>query len=164
MCHKFIDKDIRDAIFSIPNTKSRGPDGYSSEFFKSTWSKTSPLLCLAIQNFFQIGSLPSHLSETKLIVLPKVDHPQSVTEFRPISCCNVLYKCISKLLCQRIKAILHIIIHQSQGTFVRGRELLYNVLICHDIARGYQRKHITPRCILEVDVQKAFDSIHWNFV
>jgi len=62
------------------------------------------------------------------------------------------------------KAVLPSIIHQSQGAFVRGRELLYNVLICHDIARGYQRKHISPRSILKMDLQKAFDSIHWDFV
>ncbi|KAJ8419229.1 hypothetical protein Cgig2_022103 [Carnegiea gigantea] len=164
MCQKFTDKDIRDAIFSIPNTKSPGPDGFSSGFFKTTWSKIGPMICSAIQSFFLIGSLPRFISEAKLIILPKVDHPQSATEFRPISYCNVLYKCISKLLCQRIKTVLSHIIHQSQGAFVRGRELLYNVLICHDIVRGYQRKHISPRYILKMDLQKAFDSNHWEFV
>ena len=42
--------------------------------------------------------------------------------------------------------------------------MLYNVLICQDLARGYQRKNISPRCILKIDLQKAFDSIHWDFL
>jgi len=63
-----------------------------------------------------------------------------------------------------IKTVMPQIIYQGQGAFVRGRKLLYNVLICYNIAMGYQRKHISPRCILKMDLQKAFDSIHWNFV
>jgi len=38
------------------------------------------------------------------------------------------------------------------------------MLICQDLARGYQRKHISPGCILKIDLQKAFDSIHWGFL
>ena len=85
-------------------------------------------------------------------------------EFRPISYCNVIYKCITKLQCQWIKHILPHIIHPSQGASVRGRELLYNVLICQDLARGYQRQNISPKCLLKIDIQKAFDSVHWGFV
>jgi len=80
--------------------------------------------------------MPSYISETRLIVLPKVPHPQSATEFRPISCYNVIYNAISKLLYKRIKEVLPYIIYQSQGAFIKGRELLYNVLICEDLARG----------------------------
>jgi len=37
-------------------------------------------------------------------------------------------------------------------------------LICQDLARGYQRKYISPRRLLKIDLQKAFDSIHWDFI
>jgi len=37
LCAPFTEKDIKIALFSIPNTKSPGPDGFSSGFFKSTW-------------------------------------------------------------------------------------------------------------------------------
>ena len=32
------------------------------------------------------------------------------------------------------------------------------------MARGYQRKHISPRCLLKIDIQKAIDSVHWGFL
>ena len=38
------------------------------------------------------------------------------------------------------------------------------MLICQDIARGYQRRNISPRCLLKIDIQKAFDSVHWGFI
>ena len=100
--------------------------------------------------------MPKYISAKKLIVLRKVPQPQITADFRPISCCNTIYKWITKLLCQRIKGILPEIIDQSQGAFIKGRELLYNVLICQDIARDYQRKTISPRCILKIDLQKAW--------
>ena len=60
----------------------------------------------------------------------------------------------------RLKEVLPTIIDPSQAAFIPGRELLYNVLISQDLARGYQRQHITPRCLLKIDLQKAFDSVH----
>ncbi|KAJ8421769.1 hypothetical protein Cgig2_000946 [Carnegiea gigantea] len=164
LCKAFTDTDIKEAMFSIPNHKSPGPDGFSSGFFKSSWNSTGPLVCALVKHFFQIGYMPLFISATKLIVLPKVAHPQRASDFRPISCCNILYKVISKLLCSRLKSVLPSLINQSQGAFVQGREILYNVLICQDLARGYLRKHISPRCMLKVDLRKAFDSIHWDFI
>ena len=164
MCRDFTEKDIKEVIFSIPNSKSPGPDGYSSGFFKSTWTTTGPLVCAAIRKFLQNSEMPGIISETRLVLLPKIPHPQHASDFRPISCCNVLYKCISKLLCQRLKEVLPHIINPCQGAFIKGREILYNMLICQDLARGYQRKHISPRCLLKFDLQKAFDSVHWGFL
>ena len=164
MCRPFTYDDIKDAIWSIPNHKSPGPDGFSSGFYKTTWAHTGPLVCLAVLDFFKTATMPRALSTTKLILLPKVPNPQQANEFRPISCCNVIYKCITKLIGQRIKEILPMIIHPSQGAFVPGRELLYNVLLCQDLARGYQRKNISPRYMLKIDIQEAFDSVHWDFL
>ena len=160
LCMDFTDQDIKEVMFSIPNTKSPGPDGYSSGFFKSTWCTTGPMVCSAIRRFFQTGEMLRSISDTRLVLLPKVPHPLHASDFRPISCCNVLYKCISKLLCQRIKDILPHIINPCQGAFILGREILYNMLICQDLMRGYERKNISPRCLLKVDIQKAFDSVH----
>jgi len=74
--------------------------------------------------------MPKYFGATKLVVIPKVANPQHASDFRPISCCNVVYKCAPKLLSNRIKEVLSHLINQSQGAFVRGRELLYNVLLC----------------------------------
>jgi len=98
MCKEFTDLDIKEAIFFIPNFKSPGLDGFNSRFCKATWQKLGPFVCAAVKNFFTKGTIPSYINETKLIVLPKVPHPQSASEFRPISYCNVIYKTIFNLI------------------------------------------------------------------
>ena len=122
------------------------------------------MVCKAIKEFFRTGYMPQSVSATKLVILPKVKCPQTTAKFRPISCCNGLYKCIYKLLCLRIREVLPSLIQHNRAAFVPERQLLYNVLICQDIARGYQRKHISPRCLLKIDLQMAFDSVHWAFL
>ena len=108
--------------------------------------------------------MPDSLSETKLVLLPEVPNPTQAKEFRPISYCTVLYKCVAKLLCSRLKIVLPHLIHQNQGAFLKDRALLVNVLTCQDIARGYARKGISPRSIMKIDLHKAFDSVHWQFL
>ena len=152
--------DIQEAMFSIPSSKSPGPDGFNSGFYKTTWRESSLLIVAAVTEFFKSGTMPRFLSTTKLVLLPKTSNPQSTTDFRPISCCNVVYKCISKLLNSRLKSILPSLISHNQSAFVKQRELLYNIIICQDIMRGYHRKHILPRCMMKIDLHKAFDSIH----
>ena len=118
----------------------------------------------AIHEFFRSGKLLKQCNATTLVRIPKVQHPTQASEFRPIACCNVIYKCISKLLSKRLKEVLPTVVNQSQGAFIPGRELLFNVLVCQEVARGYTRKNISPRCMLKIDLKKAYDSIHWTFI
>jgi len=130
LCQPFSDSEIKQAIFSIPNHKSPGPDRYNSGFYKASWKSIGPLICLTIKEIFSTGELPSFYGETKLVILPKVQNPERAKDFRPLSCCNVIYKCITKILCSRLKEVLPLIINPFQGAFLKGRELLFNVRLC----------------------------------
>ncbi|XP_039051574.1 uncharacterized protein LOC120193006 [Hibiscus syriacus] len=52
----------------------------------------------------------------------------------------------------------------NQTAFVKGRSIVDNTLLAQEIVKGYGRKNISPRCALKIDLQKAFDSIHWGFI
>ncbi|XP_038992122.1 uncharacterized protein LOC120115476 [Hibiscus syriacus] len=41
---------------------------------------------------------------------------------------------------------------------------IYNTLLDQEIMKGYGKKTISPRCALKIDLQEAFDSIHWSFI
>ena len=76
-CKHFSDKEIKDSFYSILTFKSPNPDGYNSGFFKA-WGTIGPMICSTVQEFFHTGVMPKYISVTKLIVLPKVPHPQIV--------------------------------------------------------------------------------------
>lgn len=49
----------------------------------------------------------------------------------------------------------------SQYAFIPRRVINDNILLSHELVKGYSRKHISPRCMIKVDLQKAYDSIEW---
>jgi hypothetical protein len=55
-------------------------------------------ICQAIMGTLNSSHMPSFLNMTNIALIPKVKDPNCVTDFRPISLCNVIYKLISKIL------------------------------------------------------------------
>ncbi|KAL2894975.1 hypothetical protein RDABS01_010884 [Bienertia sinuspersici] len=126
----FTVKEIRQAIYSIPSDNAPGLDGYNSCFFKEAWSVVGQDVIRAIREFFSSRKLLKEVSVTTLTMVPKVQTPSSVGDYRPIACCSTIYKCISKLLCSKLSTILPNIISPNQGAFVTGRSIMHNALIC----------------------------------
>ncbi|XP_074293226.1 uncharacterized protein LOC141620191 [Silene latifolia] len=150
--------------FLRQKAKAPGLDGYSSQFFKDAWPIIGTEVCNAIQYFFIIGNLLKQVNATIVSLIPKVEHPTTVLEFRPIACCNTLYKCIAKLLYNRLGEILPDIVSPNQGGFVKGRNIIENVLICQDLVRLYNRKSASSRCLIKIDLRKAYDTVEWPFL
>jgi len=98
--------EVRQVLFAMPANKAPGPDGYTSEFFKSAWLVIGDDFTTAIQSFFIKGFLPKGINTTILALIPKKEDAKIMKDYRSISCCNVLYKVISKILANRLKLLL----------------------------------------------------------
>ncbi|KAL0367303.1 UNVERIFIED_CONTAM: putative mitochondrial protein [Sesamum radiatum] len=156
--------EIKEAFFCISKDSAPGPDGFTSAFFKAAWSEIGDEVSAAVQEFFVSGRLLKQLNATLLVLLPKVQLPTRVSEFRPIACCNVLYKAISKILVRRMQQVLHKLIDYSQNAFVPGRSIADNVLLAQELLSGYNQAKLPKRCTIKIDIQKAYDSVNWDFV
>nr|XP_009784190.1 PREDICTED: uncharacterized protein LOC104232631 [Nicotiana sylvestris] len=67
--------------------------------------------------------MPKALTHTCLVLLPKVDSPQSFTELRPISLSNFSCKIISKLMNQRLSPLMQKLqIENIVANFFWGKE------------------------------------------
>ncbi|XP_074266063.1 uncharacterized protein LOC141588524 [Silene latifolia] len=75
-----------------------------------------------------------------------------------------VYKCLSKVICSRLKKILPDITSPSQSAFVAGHDIVGNILICQDLIKLYKRKKCSPMILMKLDLQKAYDSVEWSFV
>ncbi|KAL0386695.1 UNVERIFIED_CONTAM: hypothetical protein Slati_4586500 [Sesamum latifolium] len=91
----------------------------------------------AILEFFRIGRLLKQVNATLISLIPKVATPTVVAEFWPISCCNILYKIITKILVQRMRGVLDKLISPSQNAFVPGRSIGDNILLAQELFHGY---------------------------
>ncbi|XP_062104348.1 uncharacterized protein LOC133815532 [Humulus lupulus] len=147
LTREFRKSDVKKALFSIPGTKSPGSDGYGFEFYKAMWQNIGDDISEAILEFFHYEQIPAELNETVLALVPKTDMPSRAVNYRPIACCNTLYKCISKMICSRLSEVLPNLISQNQGAFVKGRSLAHNILIFQDLIKNYNRRNTSLRFI-----------------
>jgi len=83
--------------------------------------------CLDIRDFFATGDLLRQIYHSIIALIPKSAHVSSATDFRPISCCNVIYKVISKILSTRLAAALAGIVSPVQNAFLGGRMIADNI-------------------------------------
>ena len=157
-------EEIKKVLFAMPNDKSPGPDGFTSKFFKETWDQIGSEFILSIQSFFAKGFLPKGINSTILALIPKKLEAKEMKDYRPISCCNVIYKVISKILANRLKLILPKFIAGNQSAFVKDRLLIENVLLATELVKDYHKDSISERCAIKIDISKAFDSVQWSFL
>ena len=156
--------EIRAAIFDIDDNRAPGPDGFSSKFFKASWGIIGGDVCRAIKEFFSSGKLLGELNNTIISLVPKNKNPIVVTDYRPIACCGVVYKGISKVITNRIKGALGKLIDCNQSAFIEGRQISDNILLIQELMNGYNWSNRARRCAFKVDIQKAYDTVSWDFL
>jgi hypothetical protein len=157
-------EEIRDILFHMPANKSPGPDGFSAEFFKASWSIVGEDMIAAIKGFFVSGLLLKEVNATILTLVPKKVNPSAMGDFRPIACCNVIYKCITKIISNRMLPLLSDLVSMNQSAFIPSRSISENVLLAQEIVRNYHKDKGAPRCTLKIDLMKAYDSVNWEFM
>lgn len=157
-------EEVRQTLFAMPRDKSPGPDGYTIEFYKSAWPIIGSEFAIAVKAFFEKGFLPKGVNTTILTLIPKVTGARKMKDYRPISCCNVLYKVISKIIANRLKKLLPDFISLNQSAFVKDRLLIENLLLATELVKDYHKDTVSRRCAIKVDISKAFDSVQWPFL
>lgn len=85
-------------------------------------------------------------------------------DYRPISCCNVPYKVISKIIANRLKKLLPDFISPNQSAFVKDWLLIENLLLATELVKDYHKDSISQCCAIKVDISKAFDTVQWYFL
>ena len=121
LCRLYIEEEIGNALFQIGPLKAPGPDGFPARFFQRNWGLMKADIITAVQNFFETGVLPDGVNDTCIVLIPKIQFPEQLKDFRPISLCNVIYKVVSKCLVNRLRPILEDIISPNQSAFIPGR-------------------------------------------
>nr|GEY87641.1 hypothetical protein [Tanacetum cinerariifolium]GEY90573.1 hypothetical protein [Tanacetum cinerariifolium] len=151
-------KEFKEAMFEISDSKAPRPDGYTACFFKKAWDIVGSDICYAVKEFFANRKFLKEINTTLIALIPKVNNACCVIDYRPIACGNALYKCISKILTSRNKGGLDKLVNLNQSDFIQGRSIQDNILLTRELLKGYNRKNSVKRCSLKIDIAKDYDT------
>lgn len=99
------------------------------------------------------------MSHACLVLLPKIDHPNKLTEFRPINLSNYINKVISKLLCLSLAPILPQLISPNQSGFVKGKSISENIMLAQEITHAIKKLKERDNMVIKLDMAKAYDRV-----
>ncbi|GKV05619.1 hypothetical protein SLEP1_g17606 [Rubroshorea leprosula] len=159
----FSEEEIKEAIRDCDSSKAPGPDGFNFKFVKDQWEVIKADVIQFLQEFQGKSKLVKGLNTSFIALVPKVDNPQKIEEYRPISLIGVVYKILAKILANRLKKVLDTVIGDQQMAFLRGRQLMDGVVIANEVVEEAKKKK-KKAFLFKIDFEKAYDKVSWDFL
>ena len=123
------EEDIKSTLWLMKPFKPPGPDGIHAGFYQRFWSVVRKSMVKEIKEIFSKKKIPKYLNKTLIALIPKIQGPETLGNYRPISLCNTIYKVISKIIIAQIRPFLDKLVSPLQTTFVLGRKGIDNAII-----------------------------------
>ncbi|GLT59334.1 hypothetical protein SLA2020_321590 [Shorea laevis] len=167
LLREFTESDITTTLFQMNPSKAPGPDGFSPGFFQHFWGTVKEDVVAPCLSFLNCrGELPTGLNFTHIVLIPKRANPRSMSDLRPISLCNVIYRVLAKALANRFKQVLQHVISLEQSAFLPNRLITDNAMIAFETLHYMRNRGRRKRGwqAVKLDMSKAFDRVEWSYL
>ena len=117
----FFEEEIFAALSSCYGDKALGPDRFTMAFWLFCWDVVKSETLGLFREFYLHGTFQRSLNSTFLVLIPKKEGAEDLSNFRPISLVGSVYKLLAKVLTNRLKLMMGEVISDFQQAFVQGR-------------------------------------------
>ncbi|XP_074265507.1 uncharacterized protein LOC141587943 [Silene latifolia] len=153
-------EDVRNALDQMHPLKAPGVDGMNALLYQTYWHIVGRAATRTVLGILNGDPIPPELNRITIVLISKKKARDKMTEFRPISLCNVLYKLVSKVLANRLKVFLGDIVSENQSSFTPGRLITDNVLVAFEMFHYMKNSRGGGgHMALKLDMSKAYDRV-----
>lgn len=142
---KFTREEKVMALKQMEPLKAPGPDGLPPLFFQHYWQLVGDDVTEVVLSCLTSGVIPPSINQTFITLIPKVKSPLKVSEFRLISLCNIIYELVSKVITNRLKGVLPLIILESQSVFQSDKAISNNILVTFETLQHIKNQKLRKK-------------------
>jgi hypothetical protein len=117
------EKEIHSTLSSFQKGKNTRSWWLSVEFFLGFFDLLKYDLVKVVNESQRMGKVWGSFNSTFLALIPKKKDLDSFTDFHLISCCNLIYKLIAKIIASHLKPIFNDSISEEQFGFLNGHQI-----------------------------------------
>ncbi|XP_059295493.1 uncharacterized protein LOC132048825 [Lycium ferocissimum] len=157
-------EEVKKVVFELSSDSACGPDGFSGIFYQKCWEVIKVDVFNVVKAFFEGHTLHKSINHTKLVLLPKKNVVESFSNMRPIGLSNFIDKVISRVVHDRLDRLLPAVISSNQSGFVKGRNIIENMLLTQEIITDIRRRGKLANIVIKLDMTKAYDRVSWLYL
>ena len=136
----YTEEDVRVALFQMHPSKSSGLDSMSPYFFQKFWHIVGPDVMSVVLSVLHSILHLHKMNLVHIVLIPKKNKPEHMSEYRPTSLANVVSKMVSKVMANWLKTILPNVISDAQSTFMPNRLITNNTIVALEMLRRMRNR------------------------
>ncbi|EOY02376.1 LINE-type retrotransposon LIb DNA, Insertion at the S11 site-like protein [Theobroma cacao] len=164
---RLVDKEeVREALFAMKPIKALGLDGFPALFFQSQWQQVvGQKLFEYVQNVFNGTEIGSNMCSSLIVLIPKGEAPEYSSQCRPISLLPVIFKVLVKVVANRLKPFMNLLIEETQASFILETHIVDNIIVVQEVVHSFHEKQGRRGWMMvKIDLEKAYDRLRWEFI
>ena len=139
--------------------------GCMQVLFQRFWLIVGRSVIEEVKRVFADRRVLSYLNNTHIALIPKIQGPKTLGNYRPISLCNNVCKIVTKIIVARLSPYLDKLISPVQASFVSSRKGIDNAIIVQEVIHSIAKKRgKVGYMALKIDLEKAYDKLERSFI